>query len=162
MKKVVSIILTGLMMFVLFGCQQGSDSKSKIDHYVDVQLKEIGIEENLAESGKQLNSIMSESMQDIQQGNMDEQKWKQSKEKIEKVLTDMEEKKKQLVQLQIEDEKVKEINGHLVKAYEQMISGYRQMIDGITKQDQKAVESAQQNLLDSKESIQKWQSMLNE
>jgi len=136
-----------------------SDVNSPVDKYYDVDIKNLSVEQNLDEVMPMLQEATEELKKMQAEGAVD---WTAVDADFEKALSSLESKKAEIEKIDIEDQKVKEINTYLISSYEGMISGYRELLKAFKEGNSDMLNTAGEKLTKAQSDIQKWQDMLNQ
>lgn len=133
---------------------------SPVEKYVNQDIERIGIEKNLDEAGTKLEEIMGECAEKL--GTGEEVDWDEVEQKVNAVLTSMQEVRDEAAQLDITDEGVKEINSYLISTYDKLISGYENIISGFKTMDDALISEGADDLTAAQEDILKWYELIEE
>ncbi len=160
-QKIIIGLALGIFIFrILTGfLGGGSTGESAIDKYVNVDLENLQVAENLEESGKALEVIFQELQLAIDNG--EDVDVDSLETNVTSVLEKMQDKKSEIEKLTFEDDELEGINQFLIKAYDGLILGYQTMMEGIKNHDAEVIENGQQLLEEAGETIVEWQQLVN-
>ncbi|MEA4963552.1 hypothetical protein [Lutispora sp.] len=165
MNKKKLIVIGALIIFAFSIIRMvanigGSQNASAIDKYYDKDLKGLGVEDSLSGAIDKLTEASKEYESAAAEGKPVD--WTILEPKFNDAIKEMEAKKAEIEALNIEDEKVKEINSYLISSYDGMIKGYKQLVQGMKEGNNEMIRSADETLRKAQDDIGKWQTMMNE
>jgi len=136
----------------------GCSGNSAIETYMTKDIEDIGVEKNLDEAGTKMGEILGDCTDKI--NNDEEVDWDTVDLQIEPVLASMQETRDKIAQIRITDENVEVINSYLISTYDNLISGYRKLIEGLKAEDGDVINEATDILAKAEEDIQTWYALI--
>lgn len=155
MKKTWIVGSLLLLIFMMSGC----GTKTPMDQYYYDQIVPLKLEDNLNDVTTRMQGVKKKIEETPPQNEAD---WTQIEDELNQMISLLEAKQEELKALPITDAKVQEAHATLVKAYENMISGYELVLPSIRDLDATATTESEKDLKEATELITKWQEQINE